>query len=266
MKLFSTVCNLLFNFNRKDEESMKTVAIIQARTGSTRLPRKVLRMLGDKPVLLHVVERLHQVKGIDEIIIATTTNHTDEPIVELAMKHNVHYFRGSEENVLSRYYFAAKERGADTVIRFTADCPLIDPFVAEAILEEYLKNDCDIMTNGGDDLTKRTFPRGFDTEVFSFDKLEEAFQRATESYQKEHVTPYIYEHCKVMHYLNETDESHYRLTLDTEEDFELIDVIYQRLYKGKHDFYSRDIIGLLKQEPELVRINAHIEQKKTKQC
>ena len=245
---------------------MKTVAIIQARTGSTRLPSKVLRMLADKPVLLHVVERLRQTKGIDEIVIATTLNQTDEPIVELAKNNDICCYRGSEENVLSRYYFAAKERSADTVIRITSDCPLIDPFIVDATLEEYLHNDCDFVSNGGDEYTKRTFPRGFDTEVFSFTKLEEAFYQATESYQKEHVTPYIYEHCRAMYYLNKTNESCYRLTLDTEEDFQLIEIIYQRLYKGKHDFYAREIIRLLEQEPELVKINAHVEQKETKPC
>lgn len=241
----------------------KVVAIIQARMGSTRLPGKVMKDLFGKTVLAHVIERVKQSKEIDEIVIATTTLEKDDAIVKEAKKCGVKYFRGSEEDVLSRYYYAAKENNADIVVRITSDCPLIDPIIIDSIVKFYKENDYDIVTNAGIDLSQRTFPRGLDTEVFSFKVLEKAFNNAKENYQREHVTPYIYENSnKIYYYKKDIDYSKYRWTLDTEEDFQLIKSIYQYLYKGKHDFYLDDILELFNKYPVLVKINAHVEQKK----
>jgi spore coat polysaccharide biosynthesis protein SpsF len=242
---------------------MKTGMIIQTRMGSTRLPGKIMKDLLGKPVIQHVIERVKQCSSVDEIIIATTGLEQDNIIVEQAEKNGVKWFRGSEEDVLSRYYFAALEHNLDLVVRITSDCPLIDPPVTEEIIRFYVERDYDIVTNAGADLSMRTYPRGLDTEVFSFKTLQDAYNHATEKYQREHVTPYIYENSKkICYYKNDIDYSKYRWTLDTKEDFELIYSIYKYLYKGNHDFYYTDILKLLEIHPELAEINAQIEQKK----
>lgn len=244
---------------------MKIAAIIQARMGSTRLSGKVMKDLNGKTVLSHVIERVRQSKLIEDIIIATTIHERDNIIETEAINYGSKVYRGSEDDVLSRYYFAAKENNVDTIIRITSDCPLIDPNVIDEIIKFYLKGNYDLVTNAGSDLTQRTYPRGLDTEIFSFEVLENAFINGKESYHREHVTPFIYEHSKKIYYFkNKVDYSKYRWTLDTEEDYKLISEIYNRLYKGTHDFYLPDIIELFKAEPGLFTFNAHIEQKKIK--
>lgn len=244
---------------------MKKGAIIQARMGSTRLPEKVLKILEGKTVLEHVIERVSQSNLIDEIIIATTVHDRDSIIETEAIRCGVKAFRGSEDDVLSRYYYAAKENNLDVVVRITSDCPLIDPKVLDEIIQYYLQNDYDIVSNAGSDLSNRTYPRGLDTEVFSFKVLENAFKNALEGYQREHVTPYIYEKSNhIFYYKCSNNYSKYRWTLDTEEDFELISEVYKNLYHKKHDFYLNDIIRLFEKKPQLYDINAHVEQKKIK--
>lgn len=242
---------------------MKIIAIIQARMGSTRLPGKVMMDLSGKTVLNHVITRVKQVKNIDQIIIATTTDNKDDVIVEEMLNYRVKVFRGSEEDVLSRYYYAAKENNADIIVRITSDCPLIDSNIIDEIVDFYINNKYDLVTNAGSDLLQRTYPRGLDTEVFSFKQLEIAYNKAKEKYQREHVTPFIYENSNnLFYYKNRVDYSKYRWTLDTEEDFELITKIYSELYKGKHDFYLKDVIKLFHENPELFKINKHVEQKR----
>lgn len=244
---------------------MKIGAIIQARMGSTRLPDKIMKILHRKTILEHVIERVKQSKFIDEIIIATTTHERDSVIEFEVSKSGEKAFRGSENDVLSRYYYAAKENKLDVVVRITSDCPLIDPIVIDEIIEYYLKSKKDIVSNAGSDLSNRTYPRGLDTEVFSFNVLENAFYNAEEKYQREHVTPYIYETSKKTYfYKNDINYSKYRWTLDTYEDFELISEVYKHLYHGVHDFYLNDIVKLFERMPELSNLNAHIEQKKIK--
>jgi spore coat polysaccharide biosynthesis protein SpsF len=231
---------------------MKIGVIIQARMGSNRLPE-------------HVLERVKQSKLIDEIIVATTTHERDSVIEAEALRCGVKVFKGSEEDVLSRYYYAAIENDLDVIVRVTSDCPLIDPRILDEVIEYYKANDYGIITNAGNDLLNRTYPRGLDLEVFSFELIEDAFNNAKEKYEREHVTPYVYEAAKnVFFYKNEVDYSEYRWTLDTEEDFKLIRAIYKELYKGKHDFYLAKIVDLMNERPELKMINAHIEQKKVK--
>lgn len=243
----------------------KVVAIIQARIGSTRLPGKVMIDICGKSVLAHDIERIKQSKTIDEIIIATTTSERDKIITKEAANCGVKYYRGSEENVLSRYYHAAKEVKTDTIVRITSDCPLIDPYVIDDLVRHYNKNEYELVTNAGSESTKRTYPRGLDTEVFSFSILEKAYRNARLKYQKEHVTPFIYENSdKIYYYKNQTDYSKYRLTLDEEADLKLIKKIYEELYNGQHDFFLDDIINLLKNKPHYLKINQHIEQKKLK--
>lgn len=244
---------------------MKIGAIIQARMGSTRLSGKVIKDLEGKTVLAHVIDRVKQSNMIDVIIIATTTQSRDDVIEAEALRCGVRAFRGSEDDVLSRYYYTAKEYALDAVVRVTADCPLIDPKVLDEVIHCYVNNEYDIVSNAGSDLSDRSYPRGLDTEVFSFKVLECAFINAREKYQREHVTPYIYGMSKSSYYYkNDIDYSKYRWTLDTDEDYKLISEIYKYLYRGRHDFYLYDIVKLFEAKSELFDINAHIEQKKVK--
>lgn len=244
---------------------MKTGAVVRTRMGSTRLPGKVMMNLCGKPVIDHVIDRLKQSKLLDDIIIATTTSEKDKVIVEQAKKNGVKWFCGSEEDVLSRYYYAAKENNLDTVVRITSDCPLIDPVLLDKVVEFYFSGNYTLVTNAGNDLTQRTYPRGLDVEVFSFKVLEDAFNNADKSYQREHVTPYMYETYgqSVYYYKNNTDYSNLRWTLDTIEDFELIAIIYDKLYdKYNGKFGFEEVLEFIKSNPELCKINAHVEQKK----
>ncbi|OVE70732.1 acylneuraminate cytidylyltransferase [Clostridium diolis] len=243
---------------------MKVVCIIQARMGSTRLPGKVLKKICEKTILEHDIDRLKRVKNINEIIIATTILENDNCIVEEAERLNVKYYRGSEEDVLARYYYAAKENKSDIVVRVTSDCPLIDSEVTEKIIQYQIDNMqiYDYVSNTID----RTYPRGLDTEVFKFKSLEKAFNEAISKRDREHVTPYIWDNCnlfRLAQYKNDIDYSELRWTLDTEEDFELIDKIYNMLYPSKkNDFYMKDVLELYKQYTNLKSINNSIEQKK----
>ncbi|RAK12633.1 spore coat polysaccharide biosynthesis protein SpsF [Halanaerobium saccharolyticum] len=246
-------------------KSKKTAAIIQARMGSNRLPGKVMKDLKGKPVLWHVIERVKQAENIDQITIATTTHKRDKIIYDKAIKWGVVAYQGSEEDVLARYYEAVNKYEVDTVVRITSDCPLIDPYVIDEIVEYYNKNDYTLVTNAGSDLNNRTYPRGLDTEVFSFEVLEEAYNKAEEKYQREHVTPYIYENYDdIYYYKKNKDLSNYRLTLDTKEDFELIKALYDKLYQGNHDFYLNEIVEVLNKNKELLKINQKIKQKDLK--
>ena len=242
---------------------MNIGVIIQARMGSTRLPGKVMMELQGKSVLSHVIDRLKQSRLLNTIIVATTDKEEDSIIAKEALGNGAKVFRGSEQNVLSRYYFAAKENNLDVIVRVTSDCPLIDSKILDDLLGFYLSNHYDIVSNAGPELTQRTYPRGLDVEIFTFEVLEMTFINATQLYQKEHVTPYIYESSnRVYIYKNEFNYSNHRWTLDTKEDFRLISEIYANLYHGKHDFYMSDILNLFRKNPDLMLLNEHIEQKK----
>ena len=216
---------------------MKTVIIDQARMTSTRLPGKVMKEVLGKPLLEYQIERLKRANEADQLVIATTTNDTDQPIVELCKRLGVAYYSGSEEDVLSRYYEAATEFGADVVVRVTSDCPLIDPAVVDKVIKHY-KDNWDKYDYVSNTLT-RTYPRGLDTEVFSYKVLQEAFFNAKEQSEREHVTPYICWHPEryrlgnVFHHEN---QSQHRWTVDTPEDFELIKLILQELYPVSNKF------------------------------
>lgn len=241
---------------------MKTVCIIQARMGSTRLPGKVMLDLCGKTVLEHVIQRVKRVKNIDEIVIATTTDKKDDVIVEETMKCGVKVFRGSEEDVLSRYYYAAKENEADVVVRITSDCPLIDPETTQKTIDYYLKNN-DVYDYVSNTLV-RTFPRGLDTEVFSFEVLEKAFNKATLQRDREHVTPYIWDNSEIFNlgcYKSDVDYSYLRWTLDTKEDFELIKRIYEDLYINNNCFNFDDIKLVIESNPSYMELNVNIKQK-----
>lgn len=234
--------------------------IVQARLGSSRLPGKVFKQLGDKVVLEHVIDRLETIELADHVIIATTNDEKDIPIVEWAEEHRLDYFRGSEDNVLSRFYEAAREYELDTVVRITSDCPFIDPVVCQQAIEIFLSTDFDMVTNGGPDPSKRTFPRGMDVSVFSFETLQEANQQASSRREREHVTPYMYDKKRVGYLMTQPDYSNYRLTLDTTEDLEMMRMLYPLIQERRSTSYL-DIVDILTHRPDLVEINQMIIQK-----
>ena len=240
---------------------MKTVGIVQARMTSTRLPGKILKTVLGKPLLEYELERLKRVDSLDELIVATTTNIDDDPVVDLCRSMGVATYRGSEHDVLSRYYEAASERNADAVVRFTADCPLIDPEIAETVICHYLDH-VDELDYCSTDVT--TYPRGLDTEIFSMHALKVAFEQGHEKPDREHVTYYIHtrpEKFRIWKQQSGFDWAKYRLTVDTPEDFVLIKEIIERLYPMSDKFGLEDVIRLLESAPELRNINADIRQK-----
>lgn len=240
----------------------KKVLIMQARMGSTRLPGKVLKTLAGKSVLAHGIERCLAMQNVDEVVIATTESPEDDRIVQEAHRLGIACFRGSEQDVLSRYYGAAVEHRADLVIRVTSDCPLLDPDVSDHVIQKFLADATyDYMSN----TLARCYPRGLDTEVFTMAALTAAMQEAELELEREHVTPFLYrrpERFRLGSY-GEADvqAAQYRWTLDTPEDWELISTIYDRLYEGQI-FSWREVLALMEREPKLAEINAHVEQKK----
>lgn len=241
---------------------MNTAIIVQARMTSTRLPGKILKTVLDKPLLEYQIERLRRVKYADSIIIATTVNETDQPIVDFCNTLGISFYRGSEDDVLSRYFFAAEAYNADVIVRVTSDCPLIDPEIIDNTLLFYKNHveECDYVSNS----LIRTYPRGMDTEIFSMKVLKEAYLEARDLPDREHVTSYIYRHEKKYRLANvshSADLSHLRLTVDTPEDYKLIRLILEELFPAKPHFNLADIIEILEQHPDWPSINSHIEQK-----
>ncbi len=246
---------------------MKIAAIIQARISSTRLPGKVLKELpfnSGITCLEQVIRRLKKSKKIDDIVIATTEDKEDNEIVDIAKKEDVKYFRGSKENVLSRYYFAAKKNNIDVVVRITSDCPCIDVDITDLTIDAHINKVADYTSNS---LT-RTYPHGLDVEVFNFNALEEAYKNATKYYEKEHVTPYIYKNpqkfkINIVKAPKELYASDIRITLDTEEDYALLCAVFDYLYPKNEYFNAYDIVNLFnKEKPWLKLINKKVVQKK----
>lgn len=240
---------------------MRVVAIIQARMGSTRLSGKVLHSILDKPMLWHVVERVRRARQIHEVVVATTSREADQVIVDLCQKYGWPCFRGSEEDILDRYYRTALNHQADVVVRVTSDCPLIDPGVVDQVVTTFLENQhaFDYVSNA---LPPQTFPRGLDTEVFSFAALERAWREDDNPAWREHVTPYIYHHpekFKLRAVVNDVDYSYMRWTVDTIEDLTFVRKVYEHF--GNSFFSWRDVIEVLEEHPEWLEINRHVKQK-----
>ncbi|MFA6308338.1 MAG: glycosyltransferase family protein [Clostridia bacterium] len=243
----------------------KTIAIIQARMGSTRLPGKILMDIQGHPMLWHIIERVKQAKLIDAIIVATSDNKIDDPLEKYLESIGVYFYRGSEDNVLERFYEASLLCGAETIVRLTGDNCLIDPNIIDSTILYFKDTKFRYVSNIKQPSAKCTFPVGVACEVFTFELLDEAYHKAKESYEKEHVTPYMYYQQKSIGcYSNHIDLSNYRFTVDTLEDYEYIKVIYRYFFKGEHDFYLNDIIRFLKEHPEIAELNTNAEQKKVK--
>lgn len=237
---------------------MSVVAIVQARMGSSRLPGKVMKKVLGRPLLWYLIDRLRKSKLIDKIVIATTSKTADRPILKLAQKMGVDSFTGSEDDVLDRYYQAAIKYDKDTIVRITADCPLIDPELVDKIIEHYLKNreHLDYAQSG------LSFPDGIvETAVFSFAALERTWKEAKLSSEREHVTSYIWTNphlFRIATIENSENLSNIRLTVDNEEDFQLVSKLLQALYQEGEIFHLQDMMNYLRRNPELLELNKHI--------
>jgi spore coat polysaccharide biosynthesis protein SpsF len=237
-----------------------TTAIIQARMSSTRLPGKVLLDLAGEPMLARVVERTRQAKRIDRVVVATTIEREDEPIVELCRSRGWSVSRGSRDDVLDRYYQAAVADRADPIVRITSDCPVIDPEIIGCVVSR-LEGGVDYASNIN---PRRTFPRGLDVEVFTFAALSTAWREDREPSGREHVTPFLYRHPERFRIaLVESDRPEtagHRWSVDTPEDYELMRRIAEHF--GNHEFGWLDVLELLKRHSDWAEINRHIEQKR----
>lgn len=238
---------------------MKTLLIVQARMGSTRLPGKVLSSIGGRSMLARTCRRASRAALVDETIVATSIHPHDGPIVEECRLLDLECFRGNEEDVLDRYYRAAEARLADVVVRVTSDCPLIDPEVIDRVVRAARGQWPHYTSN----ILQRTYPRGLDTEVVTFAALEQAWREAAEPYQRVHVMPYFYqnpERFRLGSVVGDADFSHYRWTVDSAEDLAMVRALYRRM-DCDDGFSWRDVIGLLHREPRLAEINRHVRQK-----
>jgi spore coat polysaccharide biosynthesis protein SpsF len=241
---------------------MRVVAVVQARMGSSRLPGKVLLDLAGDCMLAHVINRLKRAKALSEVVVATTTEPADGALADLCADRGWPCFRGSENDVLDRYYRAAKERGADVVVRVTSDCPLIDPGLVDDVAREVLAHagDCDYAANVW---PRRTYPRGLDAEAFPFAALERAWREDDNPAWREHVTEYMVRHperfrlCGVTH--PTADHSGHRWTVDTPEDLEFVRVVYRHF--GGDSFSWEDALAAVGRHPEWEAINRDVVQK-----
>lgn len=232
-----------------------TVAILQARVSSSRLPRKVLLPILNRPMLARQIERLKRVRGFDTLVIATSTQPEDDAIAQLSAEEGVPFFRGSLDDVLDRFYQAARKYEPVTVVRLTGDCPLTDPEVIDACIEFFRAGDFDYATNA----VQPTFPDGLDVEVMRFTCLEQAWRQASQPSEREHVTPYIHtrpESFRIGHYRGQKDLSPCRWTVDDSDDLEFVRAVYGELYPANPAFAMNDVMAMLEQKPELAEINA----------
>jgi len=253
--------NAFIFFFRRDS-SMKIVSTIEARMTSTRLPGKTLKPILGKPMLELLVERLRQARKVDEVVIATTVDPSDDSIEELARRMGVGIFRGSMDDVLDRVLKAAQAYKADIIVEMTGDCPLLDPNVVDLAIRTFEEGDYDYVSN----IVERTYPRGLDTQVYPTRVLAEVDRKTQDPADRENVSLYIYEHpgeYRLGHFHMEggADHSGMRLTVDTLEDFQLISRIYELLYPSNPAFTLQDVLRVMNDDQELVKINAHIKQK-----
>lgn len=234
---------------------MKIVAIIQARMSSTRLPGKVLMPLVDKPVLWHVVNRIRACKTIAEVVIATSTDATDDAIEDWCRSENVSCYRGSLNDVLDRYYQAGLIHSANAVVRITADCPAVDPTIVDEVVNGYLAGGYEFYGLAGE------FPDGLDCTVFAFSALARAWREAALPSEREHVGPYVEKHPEIFKsggFTKFTGLSHHRWTLDEPRDYDFLQAVFSRLHQENKIFLASDVLALLENEPELININSSI--------
>jgi spore coat polysaccharide biosynthesis protein SpsF len=238
-------------------------AVVQARMTSSRLPGKILLPLAGKPLLYRMLERVKRIPGVDKVVLALAEGAAHDSAVNAISGLDVLVVRGSEQDVLARTAKAARAARADTVMRITSDCPLLDPGVSGTILQAYV--------DGAGEGTRyvrtafdRGFPLGFDTEVFSSGLLYEADEKSTDPYEREHATPYIWRHPDRFPQTiiaGSPDHRDWRLVVDTADDYDLASTTYDALYPSMPQFGYRELIELFEKKPDLLRINAHVEQR-----
>ena len=239
---------------------MQTNAIIQARCGSTRFPNKVFVDIEGQPLLWHVVNRLRYVQRIDDIIIATTDNCKDDKIVEWCEREKIKCFRGSEEDVLNRYYSASVAFPSDIVVRVTADDPFKEPSVIDAVIGKLIDENLDLVTNN----FPPSFPEGLDCEAITFNTLEIMEKTTHDSFEREHVTQYVYHNpdkFKIGNVVSGRQLSEYRWTIDNEEDLEMVKAIYSNRKSNSTDILlMEEILEILKEHPEIAQLNSQVKR------
>ncbi len=228
---------------------------------STRLPGKVLFEIDGKTIIEIMVERMKHSKKLDRIIVATSTSKKDDLIENFCLKNNIECYRGSEDNLIARYKEITDLIGVDIIAKFGADCPLIDPIVIDEVISTYLDNNYDYVSNYGP--PPRTYPEGMTLDVYSAKILSEAFNEAQRPSEKEHISPFFWnnpERYRLHRVDYKIDLSKIRLSLDYPEDYKLIQIIFKNLFMNNTNFFTfEDIIHFLDDNPDLVKINSHIE-------
>lgn len=239
---------------------MKTVAIIQARCGSSRFPEKVFADLSGHPLIWHVVNRVRNAIYVDDVVVATTINSVDDKLYEWCVANSIPVTRGSENDVLNRFYETAKKYKADVIVRITADDPFKEPNLIDEAISTLVAETADYVCNN----FPPTYPEGLDVEVLTFDALEKQELNSTSDYEREHVTQYIYHHPQdfKMHNLsNDKDLSYLRWTIDTKTDFEMVRLIYDGVYTSDNNiFHIDDILHFLKDNPEVAFMNSNVKR------
>jgi spore coat polysaccharide biosynthesis protein SpsF len=241
----------------------KTVGIVQARLSSSRLPEKVVQEISGIPMLIRVVERVRKAKYIDQVIVATTTDISDDVIEILCQDNGYHCYRGDQYDVLDRYYQAAKISQAELIVRITADCPVIDPVEIDRTVEALIDTKADFAANRLPPPWERSYPIGLDTEVCTIQALERAWNEAKLPEQREHVMPYFYMDAgrfRIVIRNHDPNYGHYRWTVDTIQDLQLVREIYAR-FDCKDDFGWLDVVDLFRHQPDLEFINRDISHK-----
>ena len=234
---------------------MKIAAIVQSRMSSTRLPGKVMAKVVSNPLLWHVIRRAERSQILNDVIVATTNNLSDDVIASYCAEKSINCFRGSEDDVLDRYYHVALSYKIDTIVRITGDCPLLDPNVVDHVIRFYCSGDYDFVTN----TLPCTYPDGLDVSVFSFAVLKQTWHEARLQSEREHVVPYIRNHPEIFGIGNVShteDLSNLRWTVDEPKDLEFVRQVYGIL--GNDDFGMNDILDLLQSKPEIAQINQGI--------
>jgi spore coat polysaccharide biosynthesis protein SpsF len=234
----------------------KITVMIQARTGSSRLPGKVLSQIENKPMVWHVINRVKKIKSVQQIALITTKEKSDRILLEIAKENKIIGFSGKTSDVLNRHYQCAKEINADPIIRITSDCPLIDPKIVEEMIQFYLKNNYDVVSN----TITPSYPDGLDIEIFSFNALKKAAKEAKKKHDREHVTTYFGSHTKkfkIYDYQNKSDLSNFRWTVDRIQDMQFVRAVYSKI-KPKKVFSMNEVLQILKKYPKIIEINKGI--------
>jgi spore coat polysaccharide biosynthesis protein SpsF (cytidylyltransferase family) len=229
---------------------VRIVAIVQARMGSARLPGKVLADIGGRPALAHVLARCAAIASIEELVLAIPTDAADDPLAEVGQRCGARVVRGDRDDVLNRYWTAAASCRADAVARITGDCPLLDPAVSSRVVRRFAEGGVDYVSN----VHPPTFPDGYDTEVIALAALEAAWREATDSFEREHVTPFIWrrpDRFRLANVSETVDRSSWRLTLDTSDDLGRIRALWAEL-GSQPTFGLTEVAALVGQRPELL--------------